>query len=378
MKLLKPPCPATSLLRFCLAIVVIAFSFSAKAATFDEIVATSGQSRLGGAVLPAGPALPWVPLEQLVDDLAILPSGRLLTIVGQQALVEIEPDGNFVHIGLIDLLCVPGYTESLGALVANQAGRLFVLRYVFGSGPEMTFVSELDPATAATLQNVPIDEFVSMLAPGPGFLWTLGEGNRLRSLDPDTGELGAPGATMISSIEGVFDADTDSAGRIWFSAACGVCSPPHNHLASFDPVTGEIREEPAVFSLLPPPASGIAIRRRCAESSTVRCLQGGRFRAEVGFKDHAGTTGTARVAAGRSGDTGIFYFFDSANWELMVKVLDGCGQNGKFWVFASASTDVEYTLTITDTETGLQKTYQNPLGQIARTVADTDAFSCTP
>ena len=82
------------------------------------------------------------------------------------------------------------------------------------------------------------------------------------------------------------------------------------------------------------------------------------------------------MAAGRSADTGLFWFFDAANWELMVKVLDGCDVSEHFWVFTSALTNVEYALRVTDLETGVEREYVNPLGQLAESVADTRAFAC--
>ena len=49
-------------------------------------------------------------------------------------------------------------------------------------------------------------------------------------------------------------------------------------------------------------------------------------------------------------DTGSFWFFDAANLELVVKVLDGGGFNGDFWVFYGALSNLEYIITVTDTE----------------------------
>ena len=52
-----------------------------------------------------------------------------------------------------------------------------------------------------------------------------------------------------------------------------------------------------------------------------------------------------------------FWFFDpsdEANFELCLKVLDGTRVNDRFWVFAAATTDVEYTLTIEDPESRLR------------------------
>jgi hypothetical protein len=103
----------------------------------------------------------------------------------------------------------------------------------------------------------------------------------------------------------------------------------------------------------------------------VLCVAGNRFRAQVTWK--AGALGGAAQAVSLSGDTGYFWFTDPANVELMVKVLDGRTLNGSFWVFYGALSNLEYTLTITDTVTGAVKTYSNPSGQFA-SVGDTSAF----
>ncbi len=43
-------------------------------------------------------------------------------------------------------------------------------------------------------------------------------------------------------------------------------------------------------------------------------------------------------------------------------MLDGCALNGKIWVFAAGTTDVGWTLTVTDQATGASKVYRNELG----------------
>jgi ELWxxDGT repeat protein len=110
----------------------------------------------------------------------------------------------------------------------------------------------------------------------------------------------------------------------------------------------------------------------CTPSATRLCLSGGRFAVEARWRDFQGTTGVGTTRE-LSGDTGAFWFFGAANLELVVKVLDGRPVNGKIWVFYGALSNVEYTLTVTDTETGAVKTYTNPLGRLA-SVADTAAF----
>jgi hypothetical protein len=72
-------------------------------------------------------------------------------------------------------------------------------------------------------------------------------------------------------------------------------------------------------------------------------------------------------------DTGYFWFFSANNVELVLKVVDGRAFNNFFWVFYGALSDVEYTITVTDTVTGAVKVYTNAQGQLA-SVADVAAF----
>ena len=110
----------------------------------------------------------------------------------------------------------------------------------------------------------------------------------------------------------------------------------------------------------------------CISTETSLCLNGGRFRAEVNWKDFDGNTGTGKAVALTS-DTGYFWFFTSSNVELVVKALDARGLNGRFWVFYGALSNVEYEMTVTDTLTGNVKTYSNPSGRFA-SAGDTDGF----
>jgi len=110
----------------------------------------------------------------------------------------------------------------------------------------------------------------------------------------------------------------------------------------------------------------------CTPGAQRLCLNGGRFAVEAAWKDFSGHTGTG-TAVPLTGDTGYFWFFSPTNVEVMTKVLDGRGLNGKFWLFYGALSNVEYTLTVTDTQTGAVKIYKNPSGQFG-SVGDTGAF----
>src|SRR5262249_50647743 len=58
--------------------------------------------------------------------------------------------------------------------------------------------------------------------------------------------------------------------------------------------------------------------------------------------------------------TGYFSFGDPANLELLVKILDFGG--GTFKVFYGELTNLKFTLTVTDTQTGKFRTYENTTG----------------
>jgi len=113
---------------------------------------------------------------------------------------------------------------------------------------------------------------------------------------------------------------------------------------------------------------------RVATDPTVLVLLDGRFRVQVAWRDFQQATGDGKVAVA-GGDSGLFYFFAPDNWELLMKVLDGCKLNGRYWVFGAATTNVEYTLRVTDTATGTVKTYRNPLGVASPSITDTQAFA---
>ena len=110
----------------------------------------------------------------------------------------------------------------------------------------------------------------------------------------------------------------------------------------------------------------------CQPAPGALCLGGGRFKVEVDWRTSQGATGTGQ-AVPLTADTGAFWFFSAANVELVVKVLDGRGLNGHFWVFYGALSNVEYTLTVTDTQTGASHRYFNPAGQFG-SYGDTRGF----
>ena len=118
----------------------------------------------------------------------------------------------------------------------------------------------------------------------------------------------------------------------------------------------------------------------CVSGDTAMCLTNDRFRVEVDWRNFENVSGPGTVVnlPVVADDSGLFWFFQDDNWEMLVKVLDACGVNGQFWVFSAATTTVEYTLTVTDTETGQFRRYFNELGTASPAVIDIEAFGTCP
>jgi hypothetical protein len=127
---------------------------------------------------------------------------------------------------------------------------------------------------------------------------------------------------------------------------------------------------PSVQQWLSPSSPG-----PCVPNSTTLCLSGGRFRTTVAWATSSGTHG-AGTAIPLTSDSGYFWFFNSANVELVVKVLNACPLNSRFWVFAGGLTNVDVTLNVQDTQTGTIRTYHNTLGTPFAPLQDTSAFVC--
>ncbi len=114
----------------------------------------------------------------------------------------------------------------------------------------------------------------------------------------------------------------------------------------------------------------------CVPGPTTLCLNGGRFKVEGTF--NTGTQqGQAQVVK-LTDETGYFWFFSSTNVEAVIKVLNACTLNQRFWVFAGGLTNVQTTITVTDSNTGVVKTYTNPQGAAFQPVQDTSAFATCP
>jgi subtilisin len=124
----------------------------------------------------------------------------------------------------------------------------------------------------------------------------------------------------------------------------------------------------------------------CVATATTLCLDNHpgdhRFAVTASFhtSQGGGSSGNAgAIPAAPLGVTqgGLFWFFESTNPELLVKILPKCSENSPhFLVFASAGTNVGVTITVTDTFTAAQKVYTNPDLTPMAPIQDITAFSC--
>ena len=116
----------------------------------------------------------------------------------------------------------------------------------------------------------------------------------------------------------------------------------------------------------------------CVADDNTLCLNEGRFAVSIDWRDFAGRTGKGRAIPFTS-DTGFFWFFAENNLEVIIKVLNACNSEfDSYWVFFAVASNVEYTITVTDTVAGVSKVYTNPLGGFAPATGDTAAFPTCP
>lgn len=101
-----------------------------------------------------------------------------------------------------------------------------------------------------------------------------------------------------------------------------------------------------------------------------------RFQVRVRWQ-HPGGAGTARVVPGFSSDSALFWFFAPANWELLVKTVNGCALNARRWIFYAPVTDVHYDIEVFDTAAGRIRVFFGYQGA-TQGATDTDAFDTCP
>ena len=118
----------------------------------------------------------------------------------------------------------------------------------------------------------------------------------------------------------------------------------------------------------------------CIPNATTLCLLQNRFMVTATAAQGSQQVTQLVTGQARNGgsESGFFSFSPVANVELIVKVLDSRGVNNFYWVVVTPTTNVAYTVTVSDTLNGRIKAYTNPIGAQLATLTDTAAFSSSP
>jgi PKD repeat protein len=111
----------------------------------------------------------------------------------------------------------------------------------------------------------------------------------------------------------------------------------------------------------------------CVPDSETLCLNNGRFAVTAEWTKPDLTTGHGTPVK-LTNDSGYFWFFDASNIEVVTKVLNACGLNNAYWVFAAGLTNVQVQLRVVDTDTGAVYAKENPQGTAFVPIQDTGAF----
>jgi hypothetical protein len=72
------------------------------------------------------------------------------------------------------------------------------------------------------------------------------------------------------------------------------------------------------------------------------------------------------------------YYYRPENFALMIKVLDACDVNGRYWVFSSSTAGLPYTIQLTDSKSGESRRYESSPASDFQPIIDTAAFATCP
>ena len=330
----------------------------------------SDEGRLIRHSLQDGAVVDLGPLDDVVVRLAFSPDGQLFAVSNRDDVVILQIVDTS-DASSQDVAELPGLASRIRGMTFDDTGLLWMTQ----AGPPVSgSVTELISYDILTGQRsvVELSQPVDLLASRNQTLYGTRRGTTLSVIHPLTGlveDLFAGNAILIAAFGAAFSPD----GLLWL-AKQGAVDPPFGdgRLHAVDIPSQQVVER---FPL-PEFVSGLAIAEVGPPEGLF--LREGRFRVQVSWQDFEGNTGVGQPVPVDSPESGMFYFFSLENWEVLVKVIDGCAFNQHYWFFSAATTNVEYTLEVTDLESGQRVEYFNPLGERAPAITDTTAFSSCP
>lgn len=107
-------------------------------------------------------------------------------------------------------------------------------------------------------------------------------------------------------------------------------------------------------------------------------LHNGEFRVQVEWSTPDGALRGNGYAVPLSTESGTFWFFQGSNPEILVKILDGRAINGRWWVFISSNTSLEFKVYVgqrgpSNPPVYQEKVYVSPAGA-NKNFIDTTSF----
>ena len=125
---------------------------------------------------------------------------------------------------------------------------------------------------------------------------------------------------------------------------------------------------------LPDPPEGLGYTG-CRPETASLVFDGG-FKVAMCYETPGGEIGEGEAGIWASGESGLLWFFNRDNAEVLIKVLDGCHLNGHRWVYVAPVTDLAFNLYV-QSAGGTNWSHHNRLGETAASRSDNYAFPCS-
>jgi hypothetical protein len=287
-----------------------------------------------------------------------------------------------------DLGCLGGRAWSYAVGAAAAAGTVSfydVVRHEIAHG--LGFMTVVNLGSGARALDVD-DVYMTMLEDhGSGKRWTEMSNAERHASARDSGDLHWVGPLAVAAGDAVAVGRHPGGHLQMYApvAASGGSSVSHWDSALFPDELMEPFSRPAAADLVSTALLGdlgwpLHQGTGCRRDDDTACLRDGRFEVEVTWST-ATESGPARVMRfggqrSENDESAFWWFFAPTNFELGVKVLDGCAVNGRHWVFLSGLTDQGWTVRVRDLVSGAERRYQNEVATLSTTFADTAAFAC--
>jgi hypothetical protein len=214
------------------------------------------------------------------------------------------------------------------------------------------------------------------------------------ALETPSPRAGQPAGVVLSITNGVCDyadfsaAPTIDGDRVVFDGEIGWCPfepPPGLDTTGFRHLVPGLTAGDKIIEVRSLGSTLTTFAFHVDADAPELSLAGGRFRVTLRWTDHAGVAHDA-TAARLTEESGQFWFFDPANPEVTIKLVDGTAVNSTYWVFLSSMTDLGFTATVRDTSCApgacaRERLYTQTAGE-NRNFIDTAAFpdcpNCSP